>query len=403
MTQTDVQRAAETAARTSYGRLLALLASRSRDIAAAEDALAQALAAALVSWPRAGIPANPDAWLFTAARRNLGAARARAATADRAAAMVMMIDAERASAGPVPFGDHRLKLLFVCAHPAIAADVQAPLMLQTVLGLDAARIAACFLVSPAAMGQKLVRAKTRIRDAGIAFAIPDNGVIADRLAAVRAAIYAAFGTGWDDFGRHQGLEAEAIYLARLLIDLIPDDPENLGLLALMLFCAARRPARRNGDGGFVPLAAQDPRRWDMGVQAEAETLLRAAARFGQPGRFQVEAAIQSLHAEQVMTGTLHPTALVGLYDLLLTIAPSIGAQVARAGALTEAGDPLAALALLDALADRCATYQPWWATRARALHRAGSVDAARAAAARAAALTDDAAVGGWLLSGALFD
>jgi RNA polymerase sigma-70 factor (ECF subfamily) len=405
MTPADVARAAETAARTSYGRLLALLASRSRDIAAAEDALAQALAAALASWPARGVPANPDAWLFTAARRAMRAARARSRTVDAGAATMAMIDAERAERADIPFGDERLKLLFVCAHPAIAADAQAPLMLQAVLGLDAARIAASFVATPGAMGQKLVRAKRRIRDAGIAFAIPDADAVPARLAAVRAAIYAAYATGWDDaYGaRPSGLNAEAIFLARLLVDLVPDDPEGLGLLALMLYCEARRPARRDAAGDFVPLAAQDPKRWDRAMQREAEALMRAAARFATPGRFQLEAAIQSLHAETVMTGKAHPGALVALYDTLVAVAPSLGAQVARASATAEAGNPAQALDLLDQLAGRAAAYQPWWAARARTLHRLGDHEGAHAAAAQAAAMTSDEAVRRWLLSGALFN
>ncbi|MBC7522364.1 MAG: RNA polymerase subunit sigma-70, partial [Sandarakinorhabdus sp.] len=276
--------------------------------------------------------------------------------------------------------------------------------LQTVLGLDAARIAGCFAVTPAAMGQKLVRAKTRIRDAGIAFAIPEADAVPGRLGAVRAAIYAAYGTGWDDtYGaRPSSLNGEAIFLARLLIDLMPDQPENLGLLALMLFCEARRPARRDAAGDFVPLGAQDPQSWDRAMQGEAEALLRAAARFATPGRFQTEAAIQSLHAHTLLTGTANHCALMALYDLLVAIAPSLGAQVARAAVLADA-DPAQALALLDGLGDRAKQYQPWWAARARALHHGGETAAAREAAAQAAALATDPAVQRWLLSGALFD
>jgi RNA polymerase sigma-70 factor (ECF subfamily) len=401
------QHAAERAARSAYGRLLALLASRSRDIAAAEDALADAFVAALTRWPVDGVPANPDAWLFTAARRTIGHARARGVTAAAGEAALALLAAEREAAETLPFADERLKLLFVCAHPAIAADAQAPLMLQTVLGLDAARIAASFLVTPAAMGQRLVRAKSRIRDAGIVFVIPDPAHVGDRLGAVRAAIYAAYGTGWDHVAgtdaRTLALAPEAIWLARLLLALSPDDAENQGLLALMLFCEARRGARRDDDGGFVPLRSQDPHRWDAAALAEAEALLRAAARFGTPGRFQVEAAIQSLHAETVLTGHANPGPLLALYDLLLAIAPSIGAQVARAAVLADAGDPDAALDALDAVADRATRYQPWWAARALALHRAGNDAAAHDAAIRAAGLASDPAARRFLLDGRLFD
>ncbi len=395
------RRSVEIAARTSYGRLLALLASRSRDIAAAEDALAEALEAAIATWPDRGVPANPDAWLLTAARRNLGHARARQATATTGAATMALLQDERDSHGAVPFGDERLKLLFVCAHPAIDASVQAPLMLQTVLGLDAARIAASFLVAPATMGQKLVRAKARIRDAGIAFAIPESEQLPERRAAVLAAIYAAYGTAHDTITgadpRGEGLAGEAIWLARLLCELMPDDPEALGLLALMLFCEARRPARRDAAGGFVPLRAQDPHRWDAAMLAEAEALLRTAARHATPGRFQIEAAIQSLHAETVMTGVSNPGPLLALYDLLLATAPSIGARVSRAVALA-ALDPAAACAALDALADRCATYQPWWAARAHLLRLTGDMARAHAATKTAAGLASDPAVRAWLLA-----
>jgi RNA polymerase sigma-70 factor (ECF subfamily) len=396
----EAAQAADRAARNSYGRLLALLASRSRDIAAAEDALAEALAAAIATWPTRGVPANPDAWLLTAARRNLGHARARGATALAGTDTLALLQDERDAGDAVPFGDERLKLLFVCAHPAIDASVQAPLMLQTVLGLDAARIAASFLVAPATMGQKLVRAKSRIRDAGIAFAIPESEQLPARRAAVLAAIYAAYGTAHDSIAgadpRTDGLASEAIWLGRLLCGLMPDDPEAMGLLALMLFCEARRPARRDAAGGFVPLLAQDPHRWDAAMLAEAEALLRAAARFATPGRFQIEAAIQSLHAETVMTGIANPGPLLALYDLLLAIAPSVGARVSRAAALAAIDVP-AALADLDSISDRCAGYQPWWAARAHVLRRAGDAAAARVAARTAAGLATDPAVRAWLL------
>lgn len=399
------QRAAEQAARTSYGRLLALLAARNRDIAAAEDALASAFAAALAAWPQQGVPDNPDAWLFTAARRNLGHSRARQTTATRGEDILAMFAAERGGAEPSVFQDERLKLLLVCTHPAIAADVQAPLMLQTVLGFDAARIAASFLVTPAAMGQRLVRAKTRIRDAGIAFVMPEPETVANRLGAVRAAIYATYGTGWDHVAgsdeRTRDLAPEAIWLARLLLQLAPDDPENHGLLALMLHCEARRTTRRDKVGAFIPLYSQDPSRWDRTAFAEAEALLRAAARQQIPGRFQIEAAIQSLHAEAVITGNPNRTSLLTLYDLLVAMAPSVGAQVARAVVIGD-DDPPAGLAALDVIAARGEDYQPWWAARARLLHRTGDSDAANRAAIRAAGLTTDPAVRAHLLDGGVF-
>jgi len=400
----DARRAAEAAARNSYGRLLALIASRSGDIAAAEDALAEAFAAALRSWPVKGVPDNPDAWLLTAARRTMGHARARAATATAGEATLMLLDDERGGDERMPFGDARLTLLFVCAHPAIDADVRTPLMLQTVLGLDAARIAAAFLVSPAAMGRKLSRAKLKIRAAGIAFAVPDVDQLAVRLDSVRAAIYAAYGTGWEDVtgadARRRGLSSEAIWLARLVTELVPGDPEALGLLSLMLYCEARAGTRRDADGAFVPLDRQDARGWSPVMIAEAEALLRAAALHRTPGRFQTEAAIQSLHAQAAMTGANLSQPLTALYDLLVTLTPALGAAVARAVAYAEAGRLTEAAAMLETIAAR--DYQPWWAARARTAWLAGEADAARAAADQAAGLSADPAVRAFLLGGGLF-
>ncbi len=385
-------RAAEAAARTAYGRLVALLARDSRDLAAAEDALATALARALARWPDDGVPANPDAWLLTVARRELGHRRARAATALAAEPALALLDDERADTPAADLPDERLKLLFVCTHPAITPRIQAPLMLQVVLGLDAARIAAAFLVSPAAMGQALVRAKARIRDAGIAFAVPPPEQRPARLAAIRTAIYAAYGAGWGDAApTGNDLAAEALFLARLVTGLAPDDAEAAGLLALIALCEARRPARRDAHGAYVPLDRQDFALWDAALIREGEAALRRAAAMGQPGRFQLEAAIQSLHHQQRFTGADLSLPLIGLYDRLLAIAPSIGAAIARAAALTAAGAAPAALAALDALAERCRDHQPWWAARADALAALGDGAAARDAAVRAAGLSQDPA------------
>ena len=249
------------AARESYGKLLAILASRTRDIVAAEDALADAFAAAMAQWPQGGLPSNPVGWLLTVARRSAGHAAARRHTADRGAVKVQMLEDERQDRASDDFGDERMKLMFACTHPAIAADAQAPLMLQTVLGLNAARIAASFSVAPASMGQRPVRAKRRIRDAGIAFAIPETQDVPERLSVVLSAIYAAYGTAWDDVAgadpRLAGLADEAIWLARLTVQLAPDQPAALGLLAMMLRCEARRAARRASDGAFIALRDQN--------------------------------------------------------------------------------------------------------------------------------------------------
>jgi predicted RNA polymerase sigma factor len=393
---------AEEAARSSYGRLLAMLASRSGDIAATEDALADAFAAALVQWPRDGCPANPVGWLLTVARRSIGHALGRRRTAERASDLVRLLEDERAEVVGSAFGDERLALLFVCAHPAIDPDAQAPLMLQTVLGLDAARIAGCFLVSSATMGQRLVRAKRKIRDSGIAFALPEPSDAPARVAGVLSAMYAAYGTAWEDVngadGKLAGLAAEAIWLARLLHRLLPDDAEVMGLLSLMLHCEARRDARRDGEGRFVPLGAQEVARWSRPMIAEAESLLRSAARNVSPGRYQTEAAIQSLHAHQRMTGDRFVEPLAELYDVLAGFAPTTGVLAARAVAHAETGDAAAGLDQLDRMAGT-GTYQPWWAARARVCWLAGDQDAAWVAARTAAGLSTDPSVRRFLLDG----
>lgn len=402
----DVAALATVAARDSYGKLLAILATRTRDIAAAEDALADAFAAALAQWPRDGVPANPIGWLLTAARRSVGHAMGRRQTAERGSETAGMLHDERADAELNHYGDDRLKLMFVCTHPAIAQDVQAPLMLQTVLGLDAARIAASFLVSAASMGQRLVRAKRRIRDAGIAFVIPDPEDIPERLSAVLAAIYAAYGTAWEDVAsadaRLAGLAEEAIWLARLTVRHAPDQPEALGLLSMMLHCEARRAARRDADGRFIALRDQDTSLWSRDLIMEAEALLHAAARLGAPGRFQTEAAIQSLHAQQRLTGERLTGQLVRLYDILANFAPTTGVLVARAVAVAEAGDPVVALQQLDGI-DGAGSYQPWWAARARTLWLSNQPDAARDAAAVAAGLSSDPSIRRFLLDGGYGD
>lgn len=298
---------AEMVARDSYGRLVALLAVRTRDVAAAEDALADAFAAALADWPANGVPAKPEAWLVTVARRRLIDAARRRQTGDAAEGTLRLLaeEVDAAAAGPgIP--DRRLALLFACAHPALDPAIRAPLMLQVVLGLDAKRIASAFLMSPAAIGKRLGRAKARIREAGIPFAVPDRAELPDRLDTVLDAIYAAFGDGWGDpagtDAARRGLSAEALYLARLAAALMPDEPEALGLLALMLHAEARRGGRRNGEGDYVPLAAQETDRWDAAMIAEAEAVLRRASGLGAIGRYQLEAAVQSAHVERRLTG-----------------------------------------------------------------------------------------------------
>lgn len=395
----DAPRAAEQAARGSYGRLLSVIAARDRDIAAAEDALSEALLAALRVWPETGVPLNPEGWLLTTARnRRKNDARAQAV---RRAAEPDLIRRFDTSDDDAPVGDDRLKLMFVCAHPAIDPAARAPLVLQTVLGIDAATIARAFLVEPAAMSQRLVRAKARIRDAGLRFAVPEPGEMPDRLAAVLDAIYAAFGQGWDSLDTPDAPEAltgEAIWLARLVAEQMPEEPEPKGVLALMLYCSARRRARRDANGRFVPLDRQDAGLWDRTRIIEAEWLLTAAARAGRFGRYQCEAAIQSVHIQRPITGHVNLGALRALYDLLVSQSDSIGARISRAVVLAEQGEIDHALHELDLLPmERVKSHAPWWVAKSRVASLAGQTDVAAEALSVAISLTEDAAVTTFLL------
>ncbi|BCH31439.1 DNA-directed RNA polymerase sigma-70 factor [Mesorhizobium sp. L-8-10] len=393
----------ERAARESYGRLLAFLAARSRDIAAAEDALSDAFGAALSTWPRSGVPDKPEAWLLVAARRRLiDAARRRQVHRQSVPALIAAAEeASERSAGPDGLGDERLKLLFISAHPEIDAALRTPLMLQTILRLDATRIASAFCVSPAAMARRLSRAKNRIRGAGIPFEVPAPDELAPRLDAVLEAIYAAYGSGWDDVAgddpRRSGLPEEALHLGRLVVSLLPDEPEARGLLALMLHCEARRAARRGTDGAFVPLSEQDCSLWSPALCEEAEHELAYAAEAGRIGRFQLEAAIQSAHARRAVTGSTDWEAVALLYEGLVLLAPTLGAQVGRAAAIAEARGAPAGLALLEKI-DIQATrsYQPYWALAAHLHARLGHTTMAGEAYQRAIGLCDDAAMRAFL-------
>ncbi len=398
--EAEAGRAAEAAARRSYGKLVAWLATQTRDVAAAEDALADAFASALETWPKTGVPRVPEAWLLAAARRRAIDAGRRARTRSNAEREITMrieeLEAEAARDGV--HGDDRLRLIFACAHPAIDAGARAPLILQTILGFDAAAIASAFLVSPTSMGQRLVRAKRKIRDAGIPFAVPEPAELPARLDAVLDAVYAVFTQGWADPAgvdpKSRGLTEEAIWLARLLTAVLPDEPETAGLAALMLYAEARRGARRSANGDFVPLSEQDASAWNAALIAEAEALILKAASYRRPGRFQIEAAIQSAHVDRRRSGRTDWPAIAELYEALHALTGSVVVAINRAVAIGEAQGPAAGLAALDGSCDatRLDTYQPYWAARAELLARTGDASAAHTAYDRAIGLETDPAL-----------
>ncbi|MEW6706977.1 MAG: DUF6596 domain-containing protein [Pseudomonadota bacterium] len=396
---TAAHAAAEAAARRSYGKLVAFLAARTRDVAAAEDALSEAFAAALADWPAHGAPRNPEAWLLTVARRRMVDGVRQRVQGEALAAQLQTLSC-MVQLGPdaddIP--DRRLALLFACAHPAIEPGVHAPLMLQTVLGFDAAAIASAFLVAPSAMGQRLVRAKAKIRQAGIRLQMPLRSDMPPRLDAVLEAIYAAYAEGWADpagaDARLRNLADEALWLARLVASLLPEEPEALGLLAMMLHAHARRDARRDAQGGYVPLDRQDTACWDTALIAEAEALLQRAAALGSVGRFQLEAAVQSAHAARLRSGRTDWCAIERLYRGLCELTGSPVAALNHAVALSHARGPAAGLQALDGLcADaRLAEHQPYWAARAELLAACGQQEAACAAYGRAIGLERDPVV-----------
>jgi RNA polymerase sigma-70 factor (ECF subfamily) len=401
--QEETHRTIERVARECYGRLVAYLSVHTHDLASAEDALSNALVSALSHWPQDGVPKNPEAWLLTAARHSLiDVIRHQRVILESEPTLRFLAENSAETALATQFPDERLKLLFVCAHPAIDPAMHTPLMLQTVLGLDAGRIAQAFLIAPKTMGQRLFRAKTKIRNGGIPFEIPQERDLPDRLDALLEAIYAAFGIGWDDMAgadQHgRNLAEEALWLARVLLQLTPGEAEVQGLLALMLHCEARRPARRDAKGRYVSLSEQNPEQWLVPLIEEAERHLAEAFRHGRVGRFQLEAAIQSVHAERARSGCTDWRAIVLFYEQLLKISPAFGTQVGYAAAVAEAQGPEAGLLVLESIEpDGVSHYQPYWAARAHLLQRLGKTQEAADAYDRAIGLAEDPAVRKFLL------
>ncbi len=400
----DARRAAAKAARDSYGRLLANLAYRWRDIAAAEDALAEAFARALEHWPREGVPNCPDAWLTTVAKgRLLHAARHQRLALDPAVTILLEHD-ELASDTDIVIADERLRLMFVCAHPSIDVEVRTPLMLQVVLGLEARHIAAAFLMRPSALAQRLVRAKAKIRDSGIRFELPHEHDLPERSGAVLEAVYAAHGLGWhhargpnDSYQAQGELAGEALFLAELCALHLPSNAEALGLLALLLFCEARRAASASTDGAFVPLHRQDSAAWDKSLIGRAEAVLWEASRLKAPGPFQLEAAIQSAHCQRAVTGTVPWASIEQLYARLIELAPSVGARVGHAVAMAESGHAPAALERLHRIEPgQVSSYQPYWVAKAYLHAHAGALPDATKAYLIAIGLTEHASIRAFL-------
>lgn len=395
----SAHKTAEAVARRSYGKLVAILTARTRDVAGAEDALSEAFASALADWPVNGAPRNPEAWLLAAARRKMVDAIRRKRVSAAASAHLRLIAEELEAKGQTPdIPDERLALMFACAHPAIEPRVRAPLILQTILGFDAQTIGSAFLVSPAAMGQRLARAKNRIKSAKIPLTVPERAEMRVRLGAVLEAVYAAYTEGWSDAAGAdaslRNLAEEAIWLGRLIVALLPKEPEALGLLALMLYSHARRGARRGPDGEFVPLADQDSALWDEALIDEAEGLLIRASSFDAFDRYQLEAAIQSAHVARRRAGTTDWIAIERLYDGLCAITRSPVAAINRAIAVAQTRGPAAGLAALPLLepGSRLVEYQPYWAARAELHARLGETAAACEAYDQAIALEIDPAV-----------
>ena len=395
-----VHAAAEMAARQSYGKLLAWLSWQWRNVSAAEDALSEAFASALMHWPQDGVPESPEAWLLTAAKRNLLMAARRQRLEDDPRVLMLLPDLTAEPIDVHTISDERLRLLFVCAHPAIDSSVHTALMLQLVLGIDAARIANAFLLSPSALSKRLTRAKAKIRDAGIPFSEPEHGEFGTRIGAVLEAIYGAYTVNDSTIldVEVDDLADEALFLAQLMSEQIENDAEVYGLNALLLYCESRKRARFDKAGSFVPLNEQVPSLWRNELIHKAEINLAKAAKLKHVGPYQIEAAIQAAHMQSVQDQSTPWREIAILYEQLLLLGPTIGAKIGHAIAVARATEnPAQGIELLDAIqTSGVKSHQPWWAARASLLAVMGRKEEAKSAYKRAIALTKNDAVQSWL-------